>query len=67
MSSSVLYDRLRDLTEAGLVERSHGDLYVLTEMGARLGTALKPLGAWAELWAASLHQRSTVSPISDNA
>jgi DNA-binding HxlR family transcriptional regulator len=56
MSSSVLYDRLRDLAEAGLVERTHDNLYALSEMGAGLGTALKPLGTWAESWAGSLHQ-----------
>jgi len=54
MSSSVLYDRLRDLVAAGLVEQTQDDQYVLTEPGARLGAALKPLDAWAQSWAASL-------------
>jgi DNA-binding HxlR family transcriptional regulator len=54
MSSSVLYDRLRDLAASGLVERTHDDRYVLTELGTGLGSALKPLDSWAESWAASL-------------
>jgi len=56
MSSSVLYDRLRDLAVSGLVERTNDDQYTLSELGARLGSALKPLDAWAESWAASHHQ-----------
>jgi DNA-binding HxlR family transcriptional regulator len=56
MSSSVLYDRLRDLAASGLVERTNDDQYVLSELGAALGSALKPLDTWAISWAASLHQ-----------
>ncbi len=56
MSSSVLYDRLRDLAASGLVERTLDDQYVLSELGAALGSALKPLDAWAESWAVSLHE-----------
>jgi DNA-binding HxlR family transcriptional regulator len=56
MSSSVLYDRLRDLAASGLVERTRDDQYALSELGAGLGSALKPLDAWAESWAASLYQ-----------
>jgi DNA-binding HxlR family transcriptional regulator len=55
MSSSVLYDRLRELGAAGLIARTEDDEYVLSEVGAALGSALKPLDAWAERWAASLH------------
>jgi DNA-binding HxlR family transcriptional regulator len=54
MSSSVLYDRLHELGAAGLIARTETDEYVLSDTGASLGTALKPLGAWAETWAASL-------------
>jgi DNA-binding HxlR family transcriptional regulator len=52
MSSSVLYDRLRDLTAAGLVGKDDDDAYVLTEVGRSLGTALAPLDRWAQTWAA---------------
>ena len=55
MSSSVLYDRLRDLDSSGLVERTSDDEYVLSRMGASLGAALKSLDTWSESWATSLH------------
>src|SRR5271155_2930180 len=38
MSSSVLYDRLRDLGAAGLIDRTRQDEYVLTDVGAALGS-----------------------------
>jgi DNA-binding HxlR family transcriptional regulator len=53
MSSSVLYDRLRELMASGLVARRDEE-YVLSDVGASLGSALKPLDAWAETWSASL-------------
>jgi DNA-binding HxlR family transcriptional regulator len=56
MSSSVLYDRLRDLAGSGLVKRTNDDQYVLSELGTALGSALKPLDTWAQSWAASLNQ-----------
>jgi DNA-binding HxlR family transcriptional regulator len=54
MSSSVLYDRLRDLTAAGLVGQDEHDAYALTEIGRSLGTALAPLSQWAQTWSARL-------------
>ena len=51
MSSSVLYERLRELTSAGLITRDQGGAYQLTEMGASLSSALTPLIAWAQHWA----------------
>jgi DNA-binding HxlR family transcriptional regulator len=51
LSSSVLYDRLRELSSAGLIERDAGGAYRLTDLGADLGTALEPLDAWARRWA----------------
>lgn len=51
MSSSVLYERLGELTDAGLVERDDQGAYVLTELGAALGTAIEPLDGWARRWA----------------
>ena len=53
MSSSVLRDRLAELTEAGLIGRD-GDRYVLTPLGADLGRALGPLDRWARRWEAQL-------------
>jgi DNA-binding HxlR family transcriptional regulator len=49
MSSSVLYERLRELVDAGLVTRGDSG-YGLTEIGGALGSALRPLGAWAVVW-----------------
>ena len=56
MSSSVLYDRLRELAASGLVERTVDDQYTLTDVGAGLGSALRPLNTWAESWAGSLRE-----------
>ena len=53
MSSSVLYERLRELTDAGLVTRDDAGDYLLTDLGASLGSAIEPLDAWAERWAQS--------------
>ena len=51
VSSSVLRDRLRDLTVAGIVER--GDRgYRLTTDGRELMELLRPLGQWSQRWAA---------------
>jgi DNA-binding HxlR family transcriptional regulator len=51
MSSSVLYERLGELTAAGLVDRSDDGGYRLTDLGDSLGDALGPLDAWARTWA----------------
>jgi DNA-binding HxlR family transcriptional regulator len=53
VSSSVLSDRLRELTEAGIVYRpDHG--YALTPQGQELTTELLRLQRWADRWAASI-------------
>lgn len=52
MSSSVLADRLRRLSEAGIITSCEDGLYRLTDLGKALGPALEPLKAWAERWAA---------------
>jgi DNA-binding HxlR family transcriptional regulator len=57
ISSSVLYDRLRELTEARIVTRSVDDDYVLTELGLSLREALAPLDSWSASWARAV--RST--------
>lgn len=53
LSSSVLYERLRDLEEAGLLVRSDDGTYGLTRLGADLGKAIAPLDRWAVRWASS--------------
>jgi DNA-binding HxlR family transcriptional regulator len=50
LSSSVLYERLRELQDAGLVQRD-GQQWELTPLGADLGAALGPLDAWSRRWA----------------
>lgn len=50
MSSSVLYQRLRELTSSGIIAPS-ADGYELTRLGTALGHALRPLDEWAAIWA----------------
>ena len=56
LSSSVLYQRLADLSEAAVVEVADG-VYGLTPLGSRLGAALGPLQDWSEDWAGALRER----------
>src|ERR1700757_4862147 len=51
MSPSVLYDRLGELTGAGLIVQRDDQCYELSEMGRSLGKALIPLERWARRWA----------------
>jgi DNA-binding HxlR family transcriptional regulator len=51
LSSSVLYERLRELSDARLVRQDDTDAYALTDLGHGLGTALEPLDSWARRWA----------------
>ena len=51
MSSSVLYERLRELGEAGLIRQDATEAYELTDLGASLQSALAPLDSWAKQWA----------------
>jgi DNA-binding HxlR family transcriptional regulator len=50
LSSSVLYQRLAELTSSSLIAATaHG--YRLTPLGSSLGKALAPLDEWANAWA----------------
>jgi len=49
VSSSVLADRLRELGEAGVAERTEAG-YGLTDAGADLLARLRPLEDWASHW-----------------
>jgi DNA-binding HxlR family transcriptional regulator len=53
MSSSVLYERLRELSAAGLIDRNASDHYMLTAIGRSLSAAIAPLDTWANAWAAA--------------
>ena len=59
MSSSVLYERLRELTGAGLIHQHPDDRYQLTNTGTTLAAAIAPLEKWAHTWAATTSQPST--------
>lgn len=54
LSSSVLYERLRDLTDAALVVQGGSGEYELTKLGQELGDSLQPLDAWARRWSKDL-------------
>ncbi|MFN8023689.1 MAG: helix-turn-helix domain-containing protein [Acidimicrobiales bacterium] len=54
LSSSVLYERLRDLTDASLVVQTESGDYDLTKLGRELGNSLQPLDAWARKWSKAL-------------
>jgi DNA-binding HxlR family transcriptional regulator len=56
MSSSVLYQRLRELTASGIIAPS-ADGYQLTPVGAALRDALRPLDEWAITWAHAQEQK----------
>jgi DNA-binding HxlR family transcriptional regulator len=52
MSPSVLYSRLAELSDAGLITRdASSGAYALTEHGRSLERALRPLDAWSRTWA----------------
>lgn len=51
MSPSVLYQRLDELSDAGLLARTSELQYELTSLGTALGSALGPLDEWARRWA----------------
>ena len=58
MSSSVLYDRLRELTEARLVEQVVDGEYALTSLGAEVRDVLAPLDDWSKRWSRGAARRS---------
>jgi DNA-binding HxlR family transcriptional regulator len=54
MSPSVLYARLTELSDAGLVTQETDQRYCLTNIGRTLGSALEPLDQWSRRWARQL-------------
>jgi DNA-binding HxlR family transcriptional regulator len=57
LSSSVLYERLRELTASGLIAQLDAGDYQLTAQGLTLGAALQPLDQWSTRWARSETRR----------
>ena len=56
MSSSVLYERLEELTDGGLIARDETGAYQLTDLGAALVPALQSLDSWARQWSEALQE-----------
>jgi DNA-binding HxlR family transcriptional regulator len=56
MSSSVLYERLEELTAAGLLARDEAGAYLLTDLGAALAPALDSLDSWARRWSEAVQE-----------
>ncbi len=56
MSSSVLYERLAELSDAGLLARDQAGAYLLTDLGAALAPALESLDSWARRWSEALRE-----------
>jgi DNA-binding HxlR family transcriptional regulator len=53
ISRTMLSARLRELTDAGVIERRHGaggPEYRLTSAGAELGAVVRDLGTWGQRW-----------------
>ena len=57
MSSSVLRDRLAELTGAGLLETDNAGRYGLSSHGRALLQALDPLSRWADEWGSAMRRR----------
>ena len=55
ISPTILSRRLKDLSEAGLVERTL-DGYQLTDMGMALFKILEPFQEWSVKWARQFRQ-----------
>jgi DNA-binding HxlR family transcriptional regulator len=51
LSSSVLYRRIGELDDAGLIDRLSDGSYALTSQGQELSEAISPLNRWSEKWA----------------
>ncbi|MEO5898662.1 MAG: helix-turn-helix domain-containing protein [Ilumatobacteraceae bacterium] len=53
MSSSVLYERIEELSTARLIDKDADGHYTLTDSGKTLGAAIASLDRWANDWAAT--------------
>jgi DNA-binding HxlR family transcriptional regulator len=50
ISRTMLSARLRDLVASGVITRSSGPAYELTDAGRELSGALRELGTWGQRW-----------------
>ncbi len=68
MSTSVLYERLDELTAAGLLARDQAGAYLLTDLGTALRPALESLDSWARRWSRNLlGDTAGITPLSSQA
>lgn len=64
ISPSILNARIKDLREAGLINRSK-DGYILTDLGEELFILLEPFKNWSRKWEESLsHTKESVESVS---
>jgi DNA-binding HxlR family transcriptional regulator len=56
LSSSVLYDRLRELTAGRLIDQTENAKYELTSLGTSVRDAIEPLDAWSKKWDRAVNQ-----------
>lgn len=61
MSSSVLRQRLSELTEARVIEQRPDASYTLTPLGRDAYQALRPLVRWSARWADELQAEGSMS------
>jgi DNA-binding HxlR family transcriptional regulator len=47
----VLNSRLSELREAGIIDLSGGEGYIITDQGIALGKIINQLNAWSKSWA----------------
>ena len=67
MSSSVLRDRLRELTGAQLLETDEAGAYLLSRHGRALREAIAPLAQWAERWGQAVASSAAATSASRSA
>ncbi|TDD48743.1 transcriptional regulator [Kribbella antibiotica] len=65
MSSSVLYQRLRELMASGIIAPS-ADGYELTPLGAALSPALRSFHEWANTWAQAQEADALKEPLTQS-
>jgi DNA-binding HxlR family transcriptional regulator len=59
MSTSVLSQRLRELSESRLVEKSGSSDYALTESGMRLLARLDGIDEWTQEWTQAVRRSAS--------
>jgi DNA-binding HxlR family transcriptional regulator len=66
MSTSVLSQRLAELSDAQLIVKNHAASYALTEAGALLLGRLDGIDEWTQEWARTIRSAAATRPRSTN-